>query len=85
MSFDKKHDKKHDKKPWDEDADIGTSKKVTGKELTLSEETSTRLDTLIELLQEKGIINKKEYESRLAMHLHEISKATAFEEMDEEI
>jgi hypothetical protein len=24
-------------------------------------------------------------ESRIAMHLHEISKATAFEEMDEEL
>jgi len=74
-----------EKKTHDDDVDIGPSKKVTGKELTLSEEVSARLDTLIELLQDKGIINKREYESRLAMHLHEISKATAFEEMDEEL
>lgn len=73
------------KKTHDDDVDIGPSKKVTGKELTLSDETSTRLDILIELLQDKGIINKKEYESRVVMRLHETSKATAFEEMDEEI
>lgn len=73
------------KKTQDDDVDIGPSKKVTGKELTLSEEVSTRLNTLVELLHDKGIINKREYESRIAMHLHEISKATAFEEMDEEI
>jgi hypothetical protein len=73
------------KESHDVDPDIGTSKKVTGRELSLSEETSTRLETLLELLEDKGIINKKEYESRLAMHLHETSKATAFEEMDEEL
>jgi hypothetical protein len=68
-----------------DDVDVGPSKKITGKELTLSEEVSTRLNTLIELLHDKGIINKREYESRVAMHLHEFSKATAFEEMDEEL
>jgi predicted transcriptional regulator YheO len=62
-----------------------SSRKVTGRELTYSEEIGARLDTLIELLQEKGIINKKEYDSRVAMNLHEISKATAFQEMDEEL
>jgi predicted transcriptional regulator YheO len=60
-------------------------RKVTGKELNLSEEIDTRLNTLVELLQDKGIINKREYESRVAMHLHEISKATAFEGLDEEL
>jgi hypothetical protein len=74
-----------DKKSGDEDADIGKSKKVTGRELSLSEETSIRLNILVELLQDKGILNKREYESRVAMHLHETSKATAFEEMDEEL
>ena len=74
-----------DKRSGDEDADIGTSKKVTGRELSLSEETNIRLNMLVELLQDKGIINTKEYESRVAMHLHEISKATAFKEMDEEL
>jgi hypothetical protein len=73
------------KKSGEDDLDIGTSKKVTGRELTLSEEISTRLNTLVDLLQDKGIINKKEYESRVAMRLHEITKATAFEEMNEEI
>jgi hypothetical protein len=73
------------KKSRHEDPDVGTSKKVTGRELNLSEETSIRLNTLVELLQDKGIINKREYESRVAMHLHEISKGTAFEEMDEEL
>ena len=74
-----------DKRSGDEDADIGTSKKVTGRELSLSEETNIRLNMLVELLQDKGIINTKEYASRVAMHLHEISKATAFKEMDEEL
>ncbi|MFL6524812.1 MAG: hypothetical protein ACJ70Q_01570, partial [Nitrososphaera sp.] len=67
-----------------DDLDLGTYKKVTGKELTVSEEISTRLSTLVGLLVDKGIINKREYESRVVMHLHEISKATAFEEIDEE-
>ena len=74
-----------DKKSGDEDVDIGTSKKVTGRELSLSEETSIRLNILVGLLHDKGIINKKEYESTVAMHLHETSKATAFEKMDEEL
>jgi hypothetical protein len=73
------------KRPGDDDSDIGTSKKITGRELTLSEEISTRLSTLVELLQDKEVINKKEYESRVAMRLHEITKATAFEEMNEEL
>jgi hypothetical protein len=60
-------------------------RKVTGKELSLSEEIDTRLNTLVELLQDKGVINKREYDSRVAMHLHEISKATAFEGLDEEL
>ena len=60
-------------------------KKITGKELTSSEEISTRLNTLVEILDDKGIITKKEYDSTVAMRLHEVSKATAFEEMDEEL
>ena len=39
----------------------GSFKKITGKELTPSEEISARLTTLIEMLDEKGIINQKEY------------------------
>jgi hypothetical protein len=62
-----------------------TGKKVTGKELTDSEEISIRLNTLVEMLDDKGIITKKEYDSTVAMRLHEVSKAAAFEEMDEEL
>ena len=71
-----------------EDTDIEgprSSEKITGKELTSLEEVSARLTTLIEMLDEKGIINKKEYYRNSVMRLHEISKATSFDEMDEEI
>ena len=63
----------------------GSGKKVTGRVLTKSEEISIRLATLVAILEEKRIVNKKEYESTVAMHLHEFSKATAFEELNEEI
>jgi hypothetical protein len=63
----------------------GSFKKITGKELTPSEEISARLTTLIEMLDEKGIINQKEYDRTCVMRLHEISKATSFEQIDEEI
>jgi hypothetical protein len=39
----------------------------------------------VEILDEKGIINKKEYQRIVSMRLHEISKALAFDEIDEEI
>ncbi len=71
-----------------EDTDIEgprSSKKITGKELTSLEEISARLTTLIEMLDEKGIINKKEYYRNSVMRLHEISKATSFDQIDEEI
>jgi hypothetical protein len=60
-------------------------KKITGKELSSMEEISARLTTLVEMLDEKGIINKKEYYRTCVMRLHEISKATTFEQLDEEI
>jgi hypothetical protein len=62
----------------------GSDKKVTGRVLTEPEELSIRLATLVAILEDRGIINKKEYESTVAMHLHEFSKATAFEELNEE-
>ena len=62
-----------------------SDKIVTGRVLTKPEELSIRLATLVAILEEKGIINKKEYESTVVMHLHEFSKATAFEELNEEI
>jgi hypothetical protein len=58
---------------------------VTGKELTETEEIIVMLDVLIEELHRKGIIDRKEYKRLLAMRLHEISKARAFEELSEEI
>jgi hypothetical protein len=66
-------------------AEARSDKKVTGRALTTPEELSIRLATLVAILEDRGIINKKEYESTVAMHLHEFSKATAFEELTEEI
>ena len=63
-----------------------TSKgKITGKELSLQDELNIKLTTLIELLETKGFLNKGEFERITAMRLHEISKARAFEDLDEEI
>ena len=58
---------------------------TTGRELTEVEEISARLSALVNLLAERGILNVKEYERIVAMRLHEISKATAFEELDDEL
>nr|MDQ3976843.1 hypothetical protein [Thermoproteota archaeon] len=55
-----------------EDTDIEgprSSEKITGKELTSLEEVSARLTTLIEMLDERGIINKKEYYRNSVMRL----------------
>lgn len=60
-------------------------RKITGKELSSLDEFSIRLDILVELLDNKGILNKKEYERISTMRLHEISKARAFEDLDEEL
>lgn len=65
--------------------DLVVPRKVTGKELSEMEELSARITTLVELLSEKGIINKGEYNRMVAMRLHEISKASAFAELDEEL
>lgn len=59
--------------------------KTTGRELTPLEEISVRFHTIVELLEEKNIISKNEYNSRLAMRLFEVSKATAFKEIEEEL
>ncbi len=65
--------------------DLVEPKKITGKELNEIEELSARLTTLVEMLDEKGILNMKEYRRMVAMRLHEISKASALEELDEEL
>lgn len=68
-----------------EDDDLVPPKKITGKELSEIEELSARLTALVEALDERGVINKKEYDRIVAMRLHEISKAAAIEELDEEL
>jgi ribosomal 50S subunit-associated protein YjgA (DUF615 family) len=80
-----KHQQQHRHSNNDDSDDLGASKKVTGKELSEIEELSARLTTLIEMLDERGIINNKEYRRMVAMRLHEISKASAFEEIEEEM
>ena len=64
--------------------DINESKKVVeSRELDQLEELSIRIDTLVELLTEKGIINKKVYINNVMMRIHETSKAKSFDECDE--
>jgi hypothetical protein len=58
---------------------------VTGRELTELEELSTRINTLIDILGQREVLNVKEFERIVAMRLHEVSKATAFEGLDEEL
>lgn len=67
------------------DDDLVAPKKVTGKELSEIDELSARLTTLVEMLDEKGILNQREYQRTVAMRLHEISKAAAIEDLDEEL
>ena len=75
----------HHREHGAEGDDLVEPKKITGKELNEIEELSARLTTLIEMLDEKGILNLKEYRRMVAMRLHEISKAGSFEELDEEL
>lgn len=63
--------------------DINESKMVESSELDQLEELSIRIDTLVELLTEKGIINKKVYVNNVMMRIHETSKAKSFDECDE--
>lgn len=65
--------------------DLVEPKKITGKELSENEELDTKLIALVEMLDEKGVINEKEYRRRVAMRLHEISKAGAIKELDEDL
>lgn len=75
----------HHREHGAEGDDLVEPKKITGKELNEIEELSARLITLVEMLDEKGILNMKEYKRMVTMRLHEISKAGAFEELDEEL
>jgi hypothetical protein len=72
-------------RPAGADGDDFAVRHVTGKELSETEELSARLTTLVEMLDEKGIINKREYQRTVTMRLHEISKAGAIGELDKEL
>lgn len=58
---------------------------IAGKDLKSDEELRIQISTLVEILDEKGIINEKEYQRIVSMRLHETSKALAFEDIEEEI
>jgi hypothetical protein len=60
-------------------------RKITGKELSLQDELNIKLEALVEMLENKGVLSKKEFERRASMKLHEISKARAFEDLEQEI
>ena len=56
-----------------------------GKDFGQLEELTMKLDTLIDLLSEKGIITKKQFDNNIMMRMHESSKARGFEDFEEEI
>ncbi|HEX7032304.1 MAG TPA: hypothetical protein VF172_04835 [Nitrososphaera sp.] len=87
VAADKKKKKTSGRHTHGEDSgeDLAAPRKITGKELSETEELSARLTALVEMLDEKGIISKAEYGRVVAMRLHEISKAAAFEELEEEL
>ena len=56
---------------------------VEKNELDPLEELNIRIDTLVELLSNKDIINKKEYINNVMMRIHESSKAKSFNNLEE--
>ena len=60
-------------------------RKITGKELSLQDEFNIKLEALVEMLDNKGVLSKKEFERKASMKLHEISKARAFEDLEQDI
>ena len=56
---------------------------IESNELDPLEELSIRIDTLVELLSDKGVINKKGYINNVMMRIHESSKAKSFDELEE--
>jgi hypothetical protein len=77
-------EKRHDPTARD-NVKSGVSRKITGKELEPQEELRVQISTLVEILDRKGILNKKEYQRTVSMRLHETSKALAFEGIKEEL
>ena len=65
--------------------DLKSSNIAKEEELDKLEELNIKIDVLVELLSEKGIINKKMYVNNLMMYLHQTSKAKSFENFDQEI
>ena len=60
-----------------------TKEVIESNEIDPLEELSIRIDTLVELLSDKGIINKKGYINNVMMRIHESSKAKSFDELEE--
>jgi hypothetical protein len=56
---------------------------VTSNELDPLEELHIKIETLVELLSDKGIINKKAYINNVMMRIHESSKAKSFDDLEE--
>ena len=56
---------------------------VESNEIDPLDELSIRIDTLVELLSDKGIINKKGYINNVMMRIHESSKAKSFDDLEE--
>jgi hypothetical protein len=56
---------------------------VESNEIDPLEELSIRIDTLVELLSDKGIINKKGYINNVMMRINESSKAKSFDDLEE--
>lgn len=67
------------------ESEKSSPKKITGKELEPDEELGVQILTLVEMLDSKGIIDKREYQRMVSMRLHETSKALAIEELGEEL
>ena len=81
----KDHSHSKEKTEGSSDESLKRGRIVTGKELDELEELNIKLETLVGLLSEKGIVSKREYDNNVVMRLHEMSKAKSFEELDEEI
>ena len=81
----KEHSQRKEKIEGSSDESLKRGRIITGKELDELEELNIKLETLVGLLSEKGIISKREFANNVVMRLHEMSKAKGFEELDEEI
>jgi hypothetical protein len=76
---------KKDKPNTPSKQDPTKSNLIKGKDFGQLEELTMKLDTLIDLLSEKGIITKKQFDNNIMMRMHESSKARGFDDFTEEI